>query len=699
MRLHAMLWPHARLSEALHAVTRAHGLSTAPWPDLPLHLDEASEVHDREVIALGTSAGVLIEPIQARDGDIALMIARSGPSVLHVAAHGHVHLLAVVKGARGGKIVVLAPDGQTYRVPIRFIVDLLRSEFDRIRRPAVDALLRRIGLPQRKHASALQVLLADRPAVAKGWMVRPRLEAAPAEVLSQSGALFLGVSFIVAHALSTTLVAAAWWGLGSVALSGTVDPAWLAVWALALVGRVPLSLFSSWARARLSVQIGVWLRQRLMLGVLRSRPSPGEGSGRLLARVLESEALQSQALAGAFSTVTAGFEVVVALALLLTSSGGALSGVGLLGWLGVLMLLLRRRHQAHEAWTRQRLSLTHDLVERVVGHRTRKIQASGATPPPEEDAALASYATASKALDDLGTLLETFAARGWVVVGIGSIVPALIAGGQSAASIAVALGGILLAARAITGGTAGAVLLSNAWVAAAEIRELYRNATRAPRPSALPGISHAARLSDSGSLRVEGVGYTHPGRGDTALSRCSLTIGRGNHTLLLGASGSGKSTLAAIIAGQVEPDHGTVSLAGFDRASWGDAQWSHRIAFVPQFHDNHILSGTLAFNLLMGRQWPASEADLRAAEFVCRGLGLGPLLERMPAGMQQPVGFAGWHLSHGERSRVFIARAILQQPDIAIFDESFGTLDPDALSTAMRFTLENLPTSVVIAHP
>jgi len=699
MNLHRMLWPHARLSAALQAVARAHGLPTASWPEFPLDLDETSEVCDREVTALGASAGVLIEPIHARDGDITKMVSRSGPAVLHVAAHGQVQLLVVVKGARRKKAVVLAPDGRTHRVPVQSIVDLLRSEFDRIRRPAVDGLLRRIRLPQRRHASALQVLLSDRPAVAKGWMLRESLESAPQEMLSRSGALFLGVVFSLTHALSIALTAAAWWGLGSVALTGMVDPAWLAVWTLALAGRVPLSLLSSWARARLSVQVGVWLRQRLMLGVLRSRPSAEEGAGRLLARVIESEALQSQALAGAFSTITAAFELVMALVLLLSSSGGALSATSLLMSLGLIILLLHRRHRAQERWTALRLSLTHDLVERVVGHRTQKVQDSRNTRLREDDTALAEYLTASKDLDDRSTLLDTFAARGWMLLGLSSLVPSLLAGGSTAAPIAVALGGVLLGARAIVGATAGGVALSNAFVAAHEIRALYGAAVHAPKPPALPGMSAAARLSGSGALRVEGVGYTYPGRGDTTLSACSLAIESGQNTLLLGKSGSGKSTLAAILTGQTEPDHGTLSLGGLDRASWGEAEWSRRIAFVPQFHDNHILSGTLAFNLLMGRQWPAAEDDLRTAERVCHGLGLGPLLERMPAGLQQPVGFAGWHLSHGERSRVFIARAILQRPDVAIFDESFGTLDPETLAMTMRFTLENLPTSVVIAHP
>ncbi|MCB1807524.1 MAG: hypothetical protein KDJ99_20950, partial [Candidatus Competibacteraceae bacterium] len=63
---------------------------------------------------------------------------------------------------------------------------------------------------------------------------------------------------------------------------------------------------------------------------------------------------------------------------------------------------------------------------------------------------------------------------------------------------------------------------------------------------------------------------------------------------------------------------------------------------APQFHENHILTETLAFNLLMGRRWPPAEQDLQEAETLCEELGLGDLLRRMPAGLHQMVGESGW---------------------------------------------------------
>jgi ABC-type transport system involved in cytochrome bd biosynthesis fused ATPase/permease subunit len=109
--------------------------------------------------------------------------------------------------------------------------------------------------------------------------------------------------------------------------------------------------------------------------------------------------------------------------------------------------------------------------------------------------------------------------------------------------------------------------------------------------------------------------------------------------------------------------------------------------------------GSLCFNLLMGRRWPPRPEDLKEAETVCRALDLGRLLDAMPGGLMQLVGETGWQLSHGERSRVFMARALLQGARLVLLDESFAALDPTSLEHCMRCVLERAPTVLVIAHP
>jgi ATP-binding cassette, subfamily B, bacterial len=124
-----------------------------------------------------------------------------------------------------------------------------------------------------------------------------------------------------------------------------------------------------------------------------------------------------------------------------------------------------------------------------------------------------------------------------------------------------------------------------------------------------------------------------------------------------------------------------------------------RVAAAPQFHENHVLTGSFAFNLLMGRRWPPRIEDFVEAKAACDELGLSDLLERMPAGFDQLLGETSWQLSHGERSRLYIARALLQDGELLILDESFAALDPENLRLALECVLSRAQTLLVIAHP
>ncbi|MEZ5652772.1 MAG: ATP-binding cassette domain-containing protein [Burkholderiaceae bacterium] len=153
-----------------------------------------------------------------------------------------------------------------------------------------------------------------------------------------------------------------------------------------------------------------------------------------------------------------------------------------------------------------------------------------------------------------------------------------------------------------------------------------------------------------------------------------------------------------VFARSPSTDAGLLLLGGLDRHTLG-ADWHEQVALAPLFHENHILSGSLAFNVLMGRTWPAREADLAEARAICERLGLGTLLERMPAGLMQQVGETGWQLSHGERSRVFLARALLQRAPLTILDESFAALDPETLRICLETARAETNALIVIAHP
>lgn len=200
-------------------------------------------------------------------------------------------------------------------------------------------------------------------------------------------------------------------------------------------------------------------------------------------------------------------------------------------------------------------------------------------------------------------------------------------------------------------------------------------------------------------MNASDVVFRYRDRGEPVLRGCSLRDGRGERLLLQGASGGGKSTLASLLVGLRTPESGLILLHGLDRQTLGAEAWHRRVAAAPQVHENHVLTETFAFNLLMGRRWPAEPEDLEEAEALCRELGLGDLLDRMPAGLQLAVGESGWRLSHGEQSRLFMARALLQGADLVVLDESFAALDSETLARTLRCVLSRSPTALDIAHP
>ena len=83
----------------------------------------------------------------------------------------------------------------------------------------------------------------------------------------------------------------------------------------------------------------------------------------------------------------------------------------------------------------------------------------------------------------------------------------------------------------------------------------------------------------------------------------------------------------------------------------------------------------------MGRDWPPDRADLAEAEELCRELGLGDAARPHAGRAAAEVGETGWQLSHGERSRIFLARALLQNAELTMLDESFAALDPETPAT------------------
>ncbi|WP_437575616.1 ATP-binding cassette domain-containing protein [Sorangium sp. So ce887] len=716
--LAALEWPAERLGDAIEALALQGGLSpravAAPIPTAG-HLRSADALGAWIDQAAGY-LGVEAEPIAARYDEVDAALLRVAPALVWLRGGETPTFLAVV-GRRGRELSVLRADRSAARVPVEAITRRISRPLEAQVLPEVDRVLARAGVRPRRRGRARQALLRERlgPVILDGiWSLRLPPGASFRRQIAAARVPRRLLGLLAAHASAYALWILVWMTVGRSILDDHLDEGWLLAGALLLATVVPLRQLMSWLSGVVAIDVSALIKQRLLSGALAldAEEVRSEGAGRFLGRVIESEAIEALAMGGGVAAVASAFELVAAAAVLAQGAAGALHAVLLAAWAVLVVALCARFYRRRARWTSARLAMTHDLIERLVGHRTRLAQERHGRWHHGEDEALAQYLLRSRELDRSQIEIGALMPRGWLIAGIAGLLPPFLAGSGSAAAYAVALGGVLLASRALQGLSAGLSSLASAAIAWEQVSTLFQAAARGgtpppplppdagrtppPTPGAAGGPDVESRAP---VLEAHELSFRHKGRARPAVIDVSLRIAAGDRILLEGPSGGGKSTLSALLSGLRAPDAGLLLLNGLDRHVLGAAAWRRRVAAAPQFHENYVLSGTFAYNLLMGRRWPPRPDDLAEAEAICCELGLGELLGRMPGGLEQVVGETGWQLSHGERSRLYIARALLQGAEVVVLDESFAALDPETLAQALRCVLRRARTLVVIAHP
>jgi len=173
----------------------------------------------------------------------------------------------------------------------------------------------------------------------------------------------------------------------------------------------------------------------------------------------------------------------------------------------------------------------------------------------------------------------------------------------------------------------------------------------------------------TGVVEFRDVTFTYPGAEEPVLKDVSFTLAPGRTTAIIGSTGSGKSTLVNLIPRLYDASSGEVLVDGVDvRRLDPDALWS-RIGLVPQ--RPYLFSGTVASNLRYGRpdatveqMWEALRIA-QAADFV----------EKLDGGLEARIAQGGTNVSGGQRQRLSIARALVKEPAVYVFDDSFSALD------------------------
>ncbi len=201
-----------------------------------------------------------------------------------------------------------------------------------------------------------------------------------------------------------------------------------------------------------------------------------------------------------------------------------------------------------------------------------------------------------------------------------------------------------------------------------------------------------ARLSQG--IKLENLSFSYQGTNGAALEGINLEIKRGETVALVGPSGAGKTTLIGLILRLFDPTQGRITLDGLDLKDIAPADLRRLFGVVSQ--DIVLFNDTIAANIRYSQGNISQEQVFRAAKLAYAD----EFIQAQPQGYDTPVGDRGLRLSGGQQQRLSIARALVLDPPIIIFDEATSQLDSESEALIQK-ALESLSkehTLIVIAH-
>ena len=207
---------------------------------------------------------------------------------------------------------------------------------------------------------------------------------------------------------------------------------------------------------------------------------------------------------------------------------------------------------------------------------------------------------------------------------------------------------------------------------------------------------HAEGISKlSGDIVFDDITFTYPHTGITALQNFNLTVKEGEKILLLGRTGSGKSTIAQLLLHFYNPSKGKITIGGKDIQTIALQELREQISYVPQ--DVFLFSDSVEHNISFGLHGDTPHEKVeQAASFASvhkEILGFEKQYETM-------IGERGVTLSGGQKQRISIARALIKNPEIVVFDDCLSAVDAKTENTIVNNLDKFLhdKTAIIITH-
>ena len=201
------------------------------------------------------------------------------------------------------------------------------------------------------------------------------------------------------------------------------------------------------------------------------------------------------------------------------------------------------------------------------------------------------------------------------------------------------------------------------------VRVAVRRLSQVTESTGLEDDRPARGLAFSGEISLDHVSFTYPGSSLPALSDVDLKIGAGEWVSVIGGTGSGKTTLTELLLAFRTPTGGTLRFDGQDSAEISAKDIRANISCALQ--KSMLYAGTVAENLRMGKPEATDEELWEVLELA----QIADFLREKPEGLNFKLEQAGTNISGGQKQRLAIARALLKDAPIYIFDDSFSALD------------------------
>ena len=256
------------------------------------------------------------------------------------------------------------------------------------------------------------------------------------------------------------------------------------------------------------------------------------------------------------------------------------------------------------------------------------------------------------------------------------------------------IGGLLFRAGTLDAGTFIQVILFSVGLIAPLITVMSYGDDLAKLSTIIGEVTSLLTLEDMKRPDIKLKNVTFGYHEKEVLHGINLEIREGTVNALVGPSGSGKSTIARLVASLWDVSGGSITLGGVDIRKLTQEDYHRYIAYVSQ--DNFLFDTTVMENIRMGKQ-NATDAEVMEAAKAC---GCHAFILGLENGYDTVVGGAGGHLSGGERQRIAIARAMLKNAPIIIFDEATAYLDPENESLIQEAIskLVQGKTLIMVAH-